>query len=445
MTWLSLLCPSCRPNDLVKWLDSLYQYCDDPKGIELSLTLEHDIPDYEWSQWGNVIATHVVHGDYNINQLVEICYKQSTSPFIFLSGDDSLCRTQNWDAIFQKELARFPDGIALVYPNDLIFGKELACYPVTSRKIMDSVPWPVPYKRYAIDDTIFDIVPYERRIYLPDVIMEHLHLKDEGPGKRIIKNGQVKYYPIDPELIKDERKLFNELKPERDAIRNKHFLTMNGGKAPLKILVGVSTQEMARQAIFYDYFNVLDRPEGTITTFAHGQSPAEARNAIIQQALDHNCSHVFLVDDDIALKPDTLKRLWKHDKDIVSGLYLKRTYPHGPIIFDNMDEIGYVTPIQLNGHSGLVPIKAAGFGCCLIKTDVFRRMEKPWVRLGELKKDGWCDDTGFFFRAHKAGIESFCDLNVHVGHMASVTIWPAFIDNKWMVNYDTQGEGSLIR
>lgn len=441
-TWLSLLCPSCRPNDLKRWLDSLYENCVDPKGIELSLVVEVAIDRKEYLRWGHVVETYVEHGEYTINELVEICYKQSSSPYIFLSGDDSICRTKNWDEIFRNKLAEYKDNVVLIYPNDLIFGQELACYPVTTRLVMDLVPWPVPYKRYAIDDTIFDLVPYERRIYLPNVIMEHLHLVDNPPGKAVIRDGKVKYYPLNPELLAEERKLFNALKPQRDEIRHDLYERMSD-KKELKVFIAVPTMEFARQAVFYDYFNQLDKPLGTAISFCHGQSPAKGRNLLIEQALDHNCSHILFIDDDVIIRPDLLRRLLSHNKDIVSGLYLMRSYPHYPIVFDNAHEDGSVDSMIMTNQQGLIPIKAAGLGCCLIKTEIFREMERPWVRLGELTKDGWCDDIGFFYRVRQMGYEIYCDLNAQCGHMATVTIWPAFMNNQWMVNYDTGGTGSI--
>lgn len=211
----------------------------------------------------------------------------------------------------------------------------------------------------------------------------------------------------------------------------------------MKILIGIPTAEMARRADFYDYFNMLDKPDGTICSFSHGQSPARGRNLIIEQALEHNCTHIFFLDDDVAFKPDTLMRLMSHDVDMVTGLYLFRNYPHQPIIFDYSDEEGKCRHINLENQTGLIEIVNAGLGCCLINTKVFRAIEKPYIRLGQLEKDGWCDDIDFFNRARAVGFKLYCDFNIPIGHFASITVWPSMVNGKWHTVYDSFGKGQV--
>jgi GT2 family glycosyltransferase len=176
-------------------------------------------------------------------------------------------------------------------------------------------------------------------------------------------------------------------------------------------------------------------------TTAHGPSPARNRNIIIEQALENNCTHIFFLDDDTAFEPDLLYRLLRHDKDMISGLYLMRNYPHQSIIFDVVKEDGSAHWYSLPKNcQELIEVVGAGLGAALIKTDVFRALEKPWIRIGELEKDHWCDDLGFYRRARAAGFKLFCDTTALVGHMASVTIYPQRApDGTWLVSYDTKG------
>jgi hypothetical protein len=209
-----------------------------------------------------------------------------------------------------------------------------------------------------------------------------------------------------------------------------------------KVLIGIPTGEYGRRADFWDYMNQLDKRMGTMIMSVHGQSPARSRNLMIEQAIVNNCSHLLFIDDDMAFKANSLEQLLVHDKDIVSGLYLGRMYPHNPLIFDEMYESGssryyYLTPEV----KGLVKVVAAGLGFCLVKTEVFHKMEKPWIRLGELDKDHWCDDIGFFKRAREAGIEVWCDTDCRCGHIGSLVIWPQVNDQgNWLSGYDTGGQ-----
>lgn len=206
-----------------------------------------------------------------------------------------------------------------------------------------------------------------------------------------------------------------------------------------KVMICVPTQEMARRADFYDYFNALEKPEGCMMTFAHGQSPARNRNIMINLALENNATHCMFIDDDMAFRPNLLNRLLSHDKDIISGLYLMRNYPHFPVMFDEAYADGKCKFSFLNpNRSGVVEVVNIGLGACLIKTDVFRSMEQPWITLGECEKDHWCDDIAFFNRARKSGYKMFVDLESPCGHMLSATITPMRgPDGNWVTVYNT--------
>lgn len=198
-----------------------------------------------------------------------------------------------------------------------------------------------------------------------------------------------------------------------------------------KVMICVPTLEYARRADFYDYVNMIEKdiPNTDVgQTFAHGQSPARNRNTMIELCLKNNFTHILFLDDDVVPRPDILKRLLSHDKDIVTGLYLMRSHPHLPILFDESYTNGACRfSILRPGLKGLIEVKNTGLGAALIKTDVFRRMsdDLPWVRLGQCEKDHWCDDIDFFNRARDIyGYQIWCDLDCPVGHMLSATIFP---------------------
>lgn len=211
-----------------------------------------------------------------------------------------------------------------------------------------------------------------------------------------------------------------------------------------KVLIGYLTQEYARRADFYDYLSLLIKPPNCMILPCHDRSPAKGRNLIIEAAFDNDCTHILFMDDDMVCKSNALLQLLEHDVDIVTGLYLSRSYPHQPLIFDLADESGACLHAYLvDDTPRLIEVVAAGFGFVLIKTDVFRRMEKPWVRLGELNQEEWCDDVGFFNRVRKVGIQSYCDTDCRIGHIGTMIIWPDKEGNKWMSGYDTYGKGTI--
>lgn len=206
-----------------------------------------------------------------------------------------------------------------------------------------------------------------------------------------------------------------------------------------RVMIAVPTSEYARRADFSDYLNGMNKPDNTMMTFAHGASPAKNRNLMIQTALEQKATHILFVDDDMAMAPDALTNLLAHDKDAVSGLYLHRNYPHFPVMFEKYYPDGRNQYKFLeNGINGLQRVVNCGFGFVLIKTDVFRSMEEPWVRIGQLDKDNWGDDIDFFNRFREAGFELYIDLDVKVGHIMSAIIIPYMNPNgDWATLYNT--------
>ena len=208
----------------------------------------------------------------------------------------------------------------------------------------------------------------------------------------------------------------------------------------MKLLIGIATAESARMAAFYDYLHFLRKPEGTLRISFHTNSGARNRNLIIDDALANNCSHILFLDDDMAFGPDALMRLIRHDKDIISGLYLNRNHPHSPVIFDYASlEEGMCSRRPLReGESGLIEVEAAGFGFLLVKTDIFKFMEPPYVRTGEFHKDRRSEDISFCCRARKIGIRIYCDLDCRIGHIGQMIVWPSTDDKGvWQTGIDT--------
>ena len=68
------------------------------------------------------------------------------------------------------------------------------------------------------------------------------------------------------------------------------------------------------------------------------------------------------------------------DKDIVSGMYIQRIPDTHTLEIYMVDPTGGIINIPhdlIKMHNGLVEIAACGFGCCLVKSDVFRKIEYP--------------------------------------------------------------------
>lgn len=215
-------------------------------------------------------------------------------------------------------------------------------------------------------------------------------------------------------------------------------------KPEVKVLIGIPTAESTKRADFYDYLDQMDKPLGTVISRAHGQSPARNRNLMIDMAINHNCTHIMFIDDDVLVSKDALMKLLSHDKDIACGLYLMRAFPHQPVAFDHQNSEGMVRWLQLTPSlNGLIEVESTGLGCVLINLNVFKSLEKPYIRLGEVEKDHWCDDLGFYKRAKEAGYVIWLDLDIRCGHVVASVIRPENVSGTWFTSYDTNGSGRV--
>jgi len=141
---------------------------------------------------------------------------------------------------------------------------------------------------------------------------------------------------------------------------------------------------------------------------------------------------LLLLDGDQTFPHDLIDCLWSHGVDIVSGLYFRRTFPPAPLWYCRSDR----WPLQpmfewkhLINDKGLVPIGATGFGCVLIKRNVFEYFDKhilkpkePYIfngpypeRAGHYRSYG--ADLRFFDKANQHGLEVWGDPQAKCGHI----------------------------
>lgn len=211
----------------------------------------------------------------------------------------------------------------------------------------------------------------------------------------------------------------------------------------MKLGICIPTPEYGRYAACQDYIDQMTIPIGTIIVKPHGQSPAMNRNMAIDALLAQECDYILFIDDDVIVPKDLFVRLVSHGQDIVSGLYLARAFPHIPLIFSMHDGARSSFYYPKDGQSELIEVENCGLGACLVRSSVFATLEKPYIRLGEIVKDHWGDDTGFFFRVRQTGIKIYCDLSAQVGHMAAVCVSPVYKDGKWLTSYNTFGTDTV--
>jgi len=151
---------------------------------------------------------------------------------------------------------------------------------------------------------------------------------------------------------------------------------------------------------------------------------ADARNEIVEYALTQNAQYIFWLDDDVIAPPNSFLRLYNHQKDIINGVYWSKSSPTMPLLFR-----GHLEGPYWDWHTGdLIEIDAAGNGLTLVRTDVYRKMQKelggPWysVEYGSFPDTvnalpvGNTEDLYFYWKAKKAGFKIWADTSIQAFH-----------------------------
>lgn len=129
------------------------------------------------------------------------------------------------------------------------------------------------------------------------------------------------------------------------------------------------------------------------------------RDVLVRQALENNCTHLFQLDTDMMIGHDAIARLLAHDLDIVGARYNKR------ILIEGQPEPTVKQDIKELSEVHFVPT-----GCLLVKTDVFKKIGKPWFSFDDGAES---EDVYFCDKAIKNGYKVYCDPSIQVGHLGT--------------------------
>lgn len=135
-------------------------------------------------------------------------------------------------------------------------------------------------------------------------------------------------------------------------------------------------------------------------------------------------SHFLMLDSDIAFQPQQIFRLFKRDKDIVSGAYVSRSQPEAWTA-GKWGEIPGDTRWIGKDQKGCVEVEWCGAGFLLIKREVLEALEFPWFRhlvrhidtQGEAHAIECGEDQGFCNMAIEAGFKVWLDCDCQVQHL----------------------------
>jgi len=140
--------------------------------------------------------------------------------------------------------------------------------------------------------------------------------------------------------------------------------------------------------------------------FQDGAYVHENRNDIAKAALAGKYSHIFFIDHDMSLEPETIEKLLDNDKDIIAADYNYRFLPLKSMIIEK-DK-----PRDRPFKCDYVPM-----GCTLIKTSILNHLEYPYFFYGysggEMKVT---EDMYFCQQAIGKGFEVWCNPTILIRH-----------------------------
>jgi glycosyltransferase involved in cell wall biosynthesis len=193
-----------------------------------------------------------------------------------------------------------------------------------------------------------------------------------------------------------------------------------------RILIAVPTNRNIEAVTFKSIYDQV-LPDGYEVDFQYfwGYQVDQVRNLIANWTMNNGYDYLFAVDSDISFAPDTLAKLLKHDKDIVSGIYIQRIPGRHTIEIMRKNEHGGVTHVDWNTikGQGLVPIDGCGFGCVLVKTAVFRAIPYPHFLYHSAidHANTLSEDVHFCNQARDRGFTLWADTSIMCDHTGSWT------------------------
>lgn len=217
---------------------------------------------------------------------------------------------------------------------------------------------------------------------------------------------------------------YNDAHPNNDYKINSEEQTLNANKiqgqsVKKKILIAIPTAKYIEPQTFKSIYD-LQVPDGYETTFQYffGYNIEQIRNLIADWTIK-GFDYLFAVDSDITFQPDTLIKLLSHDKDIVTGIYRQRLPTETLEIYDkDLRNISYDAITNK-----LFEIGGCGFGCVLVKADVFKKINYPQFKYHSAldHKDTFSEDVDFCKKARESGSTIWVDKSIVCGHIGSTT------------------------
>ncbi len=183
-----------------------------------------------------------------------------------------------------------------------------------------------------------------------------------------------------------------------------------------KILIGLPVYKTISAKTAFSLIEMIRATKReTQVLFQDGVFVHQNQNIIAEYAIENSFDYVLFVEHDMIFEPDTLNKLLADNKDVVCANYNFRSEPRCSMVFDKeLKNIPFKEIPKATFEAGAVPT-----GITLIKTEVFKKLKKPYFfyeynEEGQMKTS---QDVYFSLKARDAGFSLWCNPNIETGHL----------------------------
>lgn len=199
-----------------------------------------------------------------------------------------------------------------------------------------------------------------------------------------------------------------------------------GGRRPYRVGVIVVSTGVVHADFAMGLANFAARPGALLAIINQKFDPSDgspiiALNNAIEISKAMQLDALFFVGANIVIPHDALRRLLRHDKDVVGATFLRAMEPHGLVVKT-------INDAPVDQEHGIAEVEVLPAGCLLVRTAVLDKVKRPHFRPviteeTETTPPGIAPEFfGFCQAVRAAGFQVFCDLDlsgevVHVGEV----------------------------
>ncbi len=147
-----------------------------------------------------------------------------------------------------------------------------------------------------------------------------------------------------------------------------------------------------------------------------------ARNELVKKFLDGSGQWLLMLDTDHCFAPDLLSRLLymarKHECQVLSGLYLRKYFPHDPVA--NLwypDQEGFGALTSWDPTVEVMECGPCGGGVLLMHREVLEKVNVASGGGAFSEAPGLSEDYSFFKRCKDLGIKTYLAPNIEAHHL----------------------------